>query len=68
MSAHRAPEDIRKHLDHPVVDRDDEWHQHRRQCPEHVSRRSGMDVLVAGEGVDERRIPREVREDPQLDL
>ena len=36
MSAHRAPEDIRKHLDHPVVDGDGDWVEYASVFAEHI--------------------------------
>ena len=36
MSAHRAPEDIRKHLDHPVVDGDGHWVEYAPVFAEHI--------------------------------
>jgi hypothetical protein len=36
MSAHRAPEDIRKHLDHPVVDGDGDWVEYAPVFAEHI--------------------------------
>ena len=36
MSAHRAPEDIRKHLDHPVVDGGGDWVEYAPVFAEHI--------------------------------
>ena len=40
----------------------------RRERPEHLARGAVVDVLAAAEGVDQRLVLGEVREDPQLDL
>ena len=64
MSAHRNPEDIRKHLDHPVVDGDGHWVEYTPVFAEKIRKVTG-DLGANGFLQSQRRIPDALGMTPQ---
>ena len=56
MSVHRTPEDIRKSLDHPVIDGDGHWVEYTPVFAEKIRKVTG-DLGANGFLQSQRRIP-----------